>query len=105
MNHANADASGILLTACISILSVLLICIFLFMNGLPAIQEIGWGNFLGTVRCPANHSFWIFPMIIGSLYVTAGALVTGVPIGILTAVFMAHFCPENGTDPSRRPLT
>ena len=94
-----------LLTACISILSVLLICIFLFMNGLPAIQEIGWGNFLfGTVWRPANHLFGIFPMIIGSLYVTAGALVTGVPIGILTAVFMAHFCPEKWYRPLKAAI-
>lgn len=93
------------LTACISILSVLLICIFLFMNGLPAIQEIGWGNFLfGTVWRPANHLFGIFPMIIGSLYVTAGALVTGVPIGILTAVFMAHFCPERWYRPLKAAI-
>ena len=93
------------LTACISILSVLLICIFLFMNGLPAIQEIGWGNFLfGTVWRPANHLFGIFPMIIGSLYVTAGALVTGVPIGILTAVFMAHFCPEKWYRPLKAAI-
>ena len=93
------------LTACISILSVLLICIFLFMNGLPAIQEIGWGNFLfGTVWRPANHLFGIFPMIIGSLYVTAGALVTGVSIGILTAVFMAHFCPEKWYRPLKAAI-
>lgn len=93
------------LTACISILSVLLICIFLFMNGLPAIQEIGWGNFLfGTVWRPANNLFGIFPMIIGSLYVTAGALVTGVPIGILTAVFMAHFCPEKWYRPLKAAI-
>ena len=90
---------------CISILSVLLICIFLFMNGLPAIQEIGWGNFLfGTVWRPANNLFGIFPMIIGSLYVTAGALVTGVPIGILTAVFMAHFCPEKWYRPLKAAI-
>ena len=93
------------LTACICILSVLLICIFLFMNGLPAIQEIGWGNFLfGTVWRPANNLFGIFPMIIGSLYVTAGALVTGVPIGILTAVFMAHFCPEKWYRPLKAAI-
>ena len=75
------------------------------MNGLPAIQEIGWGNFLfGTVWRPANNLFGIFPMIIGSLYVTAGALVTGVPIGILTAVFMAHFCPEKWYRPLKAAI-
>lgn len=97
MNHKKEKImqAVFFLTACISILSVLLICVFLFMNGFPAIHKIGFGNFLfGTVWRPANKIFGIFPMIVGSLYVTAGALVTGVPIGILTAVFMAHFCPE-----------
>lgn len=81
--------------ACVSIAAVALICVFLFANGLPAIFKIGAGNFLGgRVWKPAQDYFGIFPMIIGSLYVTAGAVVTGVPIGILTAVFMAFFCPK-----------
>lgn len=84
-----------LLAACGSILSVVLICIFLFINGLPAIKQIGIGNFLlGDIWKPGNDSFGIFPMILGSVYITAGALVVGVPIGILTAVFMAEFCPK-----------
>ncbi|MGT2910176.1 phosphate ABC transporter permease subunit PstC [Streptococcus cameli] len=83
------------LTACISIMSVLLICIFLFSYGLPAIQEIGLINFLfGTVWRPDNKLFGILPMIVGSIYVTIGALIVGVPTGILTAIFMTHFCPE-----------
>ncbi len=83
------------LTACISIAAVILICIFLFASGIPAIKEIGIFNFLlGTTWKPANNLYGIFPMIIGSLYVTAGALLIGVPIGILTAVFMAYFCPN-----------
>lgn len=82
------------LTACISIVSVLLICIFLLANGLPAIKEIGIKNFLlGEVWRPSSNEFGILPMIVGSLYVTLGALVIGVPIGIFTAVFMAKFCP------------
>jgi len=43
---------------------------------------------------PSNELFGIFPMIIGSLYVTAGAVIIGVPIGILTSVFMAMYCPK-----------
>lgn len=83
-----------LLTACLSITAVILICLFLLAGGLPAIQEIGWGDFLlGTVWRPANNLFGNLPMIIGSLYVTAGALLLGVPLGLLTAVFMAYFCP------------
>ena len=82
------------LTACISIVSVLLICVFLLANGLPAIKEIGIKNFLlGEIWRPSSNEFGILPMIVGSLYVTLGALVIGVPIGIFTAAFMAKFCP------------
>lgn len=84
-----------LIAACVSILSVALICIFLFMNGIPAIKEIGFFNFVGgKIWKPGNNIFGILPMILGSIYVTAGALVIGVPIGILTAVFLAWFCPK-----------
>lgn len=84
-----------LIAACVSILSVALICIFLFMNGIPAIKDIGFFNFVGgKIWKPGNNIFGILPMILGSIYVTAGALVIGVPIGILTAVFLARFCPK-----------
>ncbi len=84
-----------LLAACVSIAAVVLICVFLFASGVPAISEIGIFKFLfGTQWRPANNLFGIFPMIIGSIYVTAGALIIGVPVGILTAVFMARFCPD-----------
>lgn len=84
-----------LLSACISILAVALICIFIFINGIPAMTEIGVFKFLsGTHWRPSNDVYGIFPMILGSLYVTAGAIMIGVPIGILTAVFMARFCPK-----------
>ena len=81
-------------SAFMSVISVLLICVFLFANGLPAMKEIGFLEFLlGKEWRPGNDIYGIFPMIIGSLYVTAGALAIGVPIGVLTAVFMARFCP------------
>mgnify|MGYP002236444432 FL=1 len=81
--------------ACASVLAVALICIFLFANGIPAMKEIGFGKFLtGQMWRPKNQIFGIFPMIIGSLYVTAGAILFGVPVGILTSVFMAHYCPK-----------
>ena len=83
-----------LLAATVSIVAVILICVFLFASGIPAIGEIGIFDFLfGTQWRPANDLYGILPMIVGSIYVTAGALVIGVPIGILTAVFMAIFCP------------
>ena len=85
------------ITACVSILSLILICIFMFANGVPAIREIGLMKFLlGRDWSPSNipPSFGIFPMILGSLYVTGGAILLGVPIGILTAIYLAKFCPE-----------
>ena len=83
------------IAACASVLAVALICIFLFANGLPAMKEIGFGKFLsGTLWRPKNNIFGILPMIVGSLYVTAGAIIFGVPIGILTSVYMAHYCPK-----------
>ena len=84
-----------MLCACVSILSVALICIFLFANGIPAMTKIGFFDFIfGQKWKPSNEIFGIFPMIIGSIYITAGAIIIGVPIGILTAVFLARFCPE-----------
>ena len=84
-----------LAAACVSILAVLLICLFLFANGIPAIAEIGVFDFLlGEKWQPLNDVFGIFPMIIGSIYVTAGSLIIGVPIGILCAVYMACYCPK-----------
>ena len=84
-----------LIAACISILAVALICIYLFANGLPAIFEIGPLNFLlGTDWRPNADQYGIFPMIVGSIYVTAGAIVVGVPLGLLAAIFMAKFCPD-----------
>lgn len=84
-----------LITACISIAAVILICVFLFRSGIPAISKVGVFKFLfGTDWRPENNIYGIFPMIVGSLYVTAGALIIGVPIGVLTAIFMAEFCPK-----------
>ena len=85
------------LTAITSIAAVVIICVFLFYNGVPAMAEIGFFNFVGGQKwAPTNvpASYGIFNMIIASIYVTAGAIVIGVPIGILTAVFLARFCPK-----------
>lgn len=84
-----------LISALASILAVAMICIFLFANGVPAIGKIGIFKFLaGETWKPGNNIYGILPMILGSIYVTAGAILVGVPIGILTAVFMARFCPK-----------
>lgn len=96
MNHFKEKAmQGVFtLCACISIFAVAMICIFLFVNGVPAMAKIGLFNFLGgTVWRPGNNIYGILPMILASIYVTAGAIVIGVPIGLMTAIFMARFCP------------
>lgn len=83
-----------LMTACASIALVAMICIFLFANGLPTIGKIGVTDFiLGEKWRPNNDIYGILPMILGSIYVTIGAILTGVPIGLFTAIFMARFCP------------
>ena len=84
-----------LVCACISIAAVITICVFMFANGVPAIKEIGITKFLfGTQWRVSQNLFGIWPMIVGSIYVTAGAMIIGVPIGILTAVFLAKYCPK-----------
>lgn len=85
-----------LLCALISIAAVVIICVYIFAGGIPAIAEIGLFDFLGGQRWkPYNEpaEYGIFPMILGSLYVTGGAVAVGVPVGLLTAIFMARFCP------------
>ncbi len=82
------------LSAITSVLAVALICVFLFANGIPAMKKVGFLDFLtGTKWKPTDSpaSFGILPMILGSIYVTAGAIVVGVPLGILTAVYMAKY--------------
>ena len=84
-----------LVAACVSILAVVLICGFLFVNGFPAIAEIGPLKFLtGVIWKPQEGEFGILPMIIGSIYATGIAILVGVPIGLLCSVFMARFCPQ-----------
>lgn len=83
-----------LISACVSIIAVVVICVFLFVNGVPAMAEIGFFDFLlGETWRPTSGLYGIMPMILGSIYVTAGAIIVGVPLGLLTAVFMAYFCP------------
>ncbi len=84
-----------LICASVSILSVAIITIFIFARGCPAILEIGLGDFLlGREWHPLNDVFGIFPMIVTSIYATIGAIIIGVPIGLLTAVFIAELAPD-----------
>ena len=83
-----------ILSAMTSILAIILICVFIFSEGLPFIKEYGLKNFLlGTNWKPSNTppSYGILPMILGSLYITLGAIIIGVPIGVLTATYLAKF--------------
>ena len=84
-----------LVTAMASIIAVIVICGFLFVNGVPAIKEIGVKEFLlGMEWLPMQEIFGILPMIVGSIYVTAGAIIIGGPIGIFSAVYLVRFCNE-----------
>ncbi|WP_277631161.1 phosphate ABC transporter permease subunit PstC [Atopococcus tabaci] len=84
------------LSAIVSIVALILIIVFMFAGGVPFMLEYGLGDFLlGQRWTPSNTpaSFGILPMILGSIFVTIGAVVIGVPIGVLTSIFMAEFCP------------
>ena len=83
------------IAACTSVLAVVLICIFLFANGIPAMMEIGLPEFLfGQKWKPSNNLYGILPFILGSFYVTAGSIIIGVPTALLTAIFLAFYCPK-----------
>jgi phosphate transport system permease protein len=83
------------LAAAISVVSVLLITIFIFKEGFAIIKEYGLWNFiLGRKWAPLSGKFGIFPMILGSIYVTLGAIIIGVPIGIATAIFLGELVNE-----------
>ena len=85
-----------LLTACVSVAAVALISGFLLAGGIPVLHEIGlWDFLMGEVWKPGSDHYGILPMILGSMYITAGAMLTGVPLGVLTAVWLAQFCPES----------
>lgn len=84
--------------ASISVIALIAICLFLMLRGIPAIAEIGFFKFIfnekwAPVDIPASYG--ILSMIVGSVYVTAGAIIIGVPIGLMCAVFLAEFCPAS----------
>lgn len=91
----NAMRAVFALTACVSIAAVVLICVFLFASGIPTMKTVGLGKFLfGMTWAPSQGLYGIFPMIVASIIVTAGAILFGVPLGLLCAVFLARFCPK-----------
>ena len=91
----NAMRAVFLVCACVSILCVAMILFFLLWNGIPSIREVGFFRFLGgRIWRPSADSYGILPMIVGSICVTAGAMIVGVPLGLFAAVFLARFCPK-----------
>ena len=86
-----------LLCGFIAIAFVVLITIYLILSGLPAIKEVGLIDFLFGTRWAStdktNPSYGILPFILTSIYGTAGAIVLGVPVGFMTAVFLAKVAP------------
>ncbi|MDD7363702.1 MAG: phosphate ABC transporter permease subunit PstC [Peptoniphilus sp.] len=90
----------IIFLACslISVCSIIVMCYFIFKNGVPFMVKTGVAKFiLGSEWRPTASpaSFGILPMIAGSVYVTIGSIIVGVPIGVLTAIFMAFYCPDS----------
>lgn len=81
-----------LVSALISVLSIILICVFIFQGGVPFMLDYGIGKFVfGTVWRPGDKipQFGVLPMIWGSVYTTILAVIGGIPIGILTASYLA----------------
>jgi phosphate ABC transporter permease protein PstC len=74
-----------------AILSLLLITFFIFQQGIPLIFKAGFQNFFSLKWAPTRGGFGILSMIVGSLMVTVGALVVGVPFGLACAIFLAEF--------------
>lgn len=83
-----------LMCAFVSVLSVAAIMLYIFIKGVPAIAQIGAFNFIfGKVWNPTENLYGIYPMIAGTVYVTTGAIAIGIPVGILTAVFISEIAP------------
>ncbi len=83
-----------LLCGFVSVACVLFICLYLIISGLPAILEIGVTDFLfGTEWAGKQEKFGILPFILTSVAGTAGAVLVGVPVGVLTALFLAKVAP------------
>ncbi|MBE5988227.1 phosphate ABC transporter membrane protein 1 (PhoT family) [Lacrimispora xylanisolvens] len=85
----------VFLLIALSTLSVLaLITVFIFIKGMPIIAKVGIINFVfGMKWAPSQGYYGIFPMIVGSVSVTIGAAIVGVPIAICCSIFLAEFAP------------
>ncbi|NLU10460.1 MAG: phosphate ABC transporter permease subunit PstC [Tepidanaerobacter acetatoxydans] len=83
------------LCAALSIAAVIMICLFVFIEGYPIIQKVGFFNFVfGQEWSPSQGLYGILPMIAGTFTTTLGALVLGVPLSIFTAIFLVEYAPK-----------
>ena len=97
-NLLEAVVHGIfLLLGLVTVGCVLLITVYLVVSGIPAIREIGLMDFLfgqTWASTAAEPKYGILPFILTSIYGTAGAILLGVPVGFLTAVYLAKMAPK-----------
>ena len=78
-----------------AVIVVFSICIFIFIYSFPLFREVGFLEFVfGTNWQPSNNKFGIFPMIVGSLYVTILSTLIGGGFGLFTAIYISMFCPK-----------
>jgi len=92
----------LLLSALSSVAILTLIIVFIFKEGLPAFRSAGLFSFItGKDWAPSEQLFGILPMVLGSVWVTLGALILGAPTGVLCAVFLAEFAPPRLSDAAR----
>ncbi|MDD4564375.1 MAG: phosphate ABC transporter permease subunit PstC [Eubacteriales bacterium] len=90
-NYEKVIEKVILLSAIVATISVALITVFIFQSGLPILIQYGLIDFIfGTTWSPTNGYYGILPLIAGTLSVTIGALIIGVPIGVACAVFLSE---------------
>jgi len=94
MKTENISGRIFLALAFSSISALALITVFIIVKGVPIIAQIGAWNFIfGMSWAPSHGEFGIFPMIVGTVTVTLGAAILGVPIGICCSIFLSEFAP------------
>ena len=94
MKKENLSGYIFLLLALSSISALAVITVFIILNGVPVIREVGLLNFIfGMSWAPSHGEYGIFPMIAGTFCVTLGAAVIGVPVGLCCAIFLSEFAP------------
>lgn len=86
---------GLMICAAVFIIAIIVISLFIFARGIPLIAKVGLSDFLFNLNwLPTRGSFGIGAMFLGSLAVTMSALLWAVPVGLMTAIFMAEIAPR-----------